>query len=110
MMKANTPRQKAILKALRMLLPLAPYSDFAPIMEAAKAKHMRTLAPRDCAFLAAIAHIRHRHTDYDMLLAGGYDLASARHFVLDDINAVLSDWGASHFVSGEEAELEPDDF
>jgi len=103
-MNANTPRQKAILKALRNHIPLAPYADFAPVFEAAKSKHMRNLAPRDCAFLASVAHIRHEHTDYDALLNEGYDLASARHFVLEDINELLSLWGASHFVDGSETD------
>ncbi|MEL6946465.1 MAG: DUF2293 domain-containing protein [Pseudomonadota bacterium] len=100
-MKATTPRQKAIQKALRALIPHASYGDFAPIFEAAKAKHMRSLAPRDCAFLATVAYIRHQYTDYDDLLREGYDQDSARHFVLDDTNAVLSDWGATHFVTGD---------
>lgn len=107
-MQAKTPRQKAILKALRSHIPLAPYADFAPVFEVAKSKHMRTLSPRDCAFLASVAYIRHEHTDYDALLSEGYDLASARHFVLDDINEVLSLWGASHFVDGSETDPSDD--
>lgn len=97
------------MKALRSHIPLAPYADFAPVFEAAKSKHMRTLAPRDCAFLASVAYIRHEHTDYDSLLSEGYDLASARHFVLEDINEVLSLWGASHFVDGSETDLAEED-
>ena len=93
-MKANTPRQKAIHKALRELIPHAPYADFEPIALAARAKHMRDLLPVNGAFLATIAHIRHRYTDYDDLRDEGYEHDSARHFVAEDINEKLQEWGA----------------
>ena len=101
-MKATTGRQKAVLDALRTLIPLAPMADFEPIVAATRARHLRTLAPRDAAFLITVAHIRHRHTEYDALLEEGYDTESARHFVLDDINATLRDWGSPR-------QLSPDD-
>ena len=93
-MRATTPRQKAIHKALSDLIPLAPYADFAPIAEAARSKHMSSLAPRDGAFLATVAHIRHMHTDYDALRDDGYDHDSARFFVADDIDDKLREWEA----------------
>jgi hypothetical protein len=92
--KATTPRQKAIHKAMRNLIPHAPYADFAPIAEAARGKHMRDLAPVDAAFLATVAHIRHVHTPYDELRDDGYDHDSARFFVADRIDEVLLGWGA----------------
>ena len=46
--------------------------------------------------------MRHEHTDYDDLLAEGYDAESARHFVLDDMNEVLTGWGATKLVEGDE--------
>ena len=82
-------------KALRDLVPLVTYADSVPILEATRRPHMRTLAPVDAVFLATVAHIRHAHTDYDELLEQGYDHDSARHFVTDEIDAVLRDWGAS---------------
>ena len=93
-MKANTPRQKAIHKALRALIPLVPYGDFVAIAEAARGARMRDLSPVDGAFLATVAHIRHRMTDYDSLLAEGYDQDSARFFVADTIDDRLREWGA----------------
>jgi len=100
--KASTPRQKAVLKALRELVPLAPYADFEPIAMAIRSPHMRTLAPKDAAWLATIAHIRHNHTEYDQLRNEGYDHDSARFFIFDEINFVLSDWGATRFLSDED--------
>ena len=37
------------------------------------------------------------------LRARGYDVDSARYFVLDDINAVLAEWGSPRRVSEEAA-------
>ncbi len=101
-LKANTPRQKAIQKALRELIPLAPYADFEPINIAARAKHMRDLLPVNGAFLATVAHIRHRYTDYDELRDEGYDHDSARFFVVDTINEKLQEWGASRGLESNE--------
>ena len=37
--------------------------------------------------------MRHALTDYDDLLAQGYDQDSARYFVAADMEAVLGEWG-----------------
>lgn len=103
-MRPQTDRQRAIRKALASLIPRAPYADFAAIYERARGRRLRALRPGDAAFLALAAHVRHEHTDYDDLLAEGYDAESARHFVLDDMNAVLTAWGATKLVDGSEAE------
>ncbi len=94
----NSPRQRAIKDAMRILVPDAPFSDFNAIFEHAKSPHMRELSPVDAVWLAAISHIRHRHTDYDKLRDNDYDVASARHFVLDEINDVLFDWGSDRLL------------
>ncbi|MEE9374952.1 MAG: DUF2293 domain-containing protein [Rhizobiaceae bacterium] len=93
-MKANTPRQKSIHKAIKELVPHAPLADFEPIAEAARSKHMRDLLPVNGVFLATIAHIRHHYTDYDDLRDEGYDHDSARFFVHNAINEKLTDWGS----------------
>ena len=46
--------------------------------------------------------MRHVHTDYDALLADGYDRDAARFFVVDRINEVLTGWRATRL-------LDPDD-
>ena len=100
-LKANTPRQKAIHKALRELAPHAPYADFEPIVTAARGKHMRDLSPVNGVFLATIAYIRHTYTDYDDLRDEGYDHDSARFFVADAINEKLEEWGSPRRLEGD---------
>lgn len=101
-MRATTVRQKAIHKALREIIPHAPYADFEPIAFAARARHMRDLLPVNSAFLATVAHIRHRYTDYDELRDEGYDKDSARFFVAEEINEVLREWGCRRTLEPEE--------
>jgi hypothetical protein len=97
-----TSRQIALGKALTALLPLAPYADTEKIRAEAGARHLKTLPPPIAVWLAAIAHIRHEHTDYENLLAEGYDRESARFFVIEQTNAVLTRWRATRL-------LDPDD-
>lgn len=94
-----TKKQKLQMEVLRKLIPLAPYLDFHTVYEAMRAHHMNNLEIPAAAHLAAIAHIRHQHTEYDDLRNEGYDHDSARHFVLNAINEVLQDWGSSHQLS-----------
>ena len=68
----------------------------------AGALHMKTLPPTIAVWLATVAHVRHLHTDYEKLLAEGYDRDSARFFVVDQINEVLTRWRATRL-------LDPDD-
>ena len=97
-MIGNTNRRRAIAKALTTLLPLAPYSDIEAIRTDALGKHMKTLPPSVATWLATVAHVRHQHTDYDHLLAEGYDRDSARFFVLHRINEVLTTWRATRLL------------
>ena len=41
----------------------------------------------------------------DVLLEDGYDRDAARFFVVDDINAVLSDWGSHKRVTSDEEDV-----
>ncbi len=102
MKTGSVRRRKAIAEALTLLLPAAPYSDIEPIRAEAGSRHMRELPPSIAVWLAAVAHIRHRHTDYDALLAEGYDRDSARFFVVARTNEVLTSWRATRL-------LDPDD-
>ncbi|MCQ8783940.1 DUF2293 domain-containing protein [Mangrovibrevibacter kandeliae] len=97
-----TERQKAIARALTLTIPRAPFADAEPIRQAAGARHLRHLPPPTALWLAAVAHIRHVHTDYDTLMDDGYGRDAARFFVLDAINAVLDAWGATRHVDGSE--------
>jgi hypothetical protein len=100
--KPATRRQREIAKAVTALIPMAPFSDAEPIREMAYARKMRELPPSIAVWLATITHIRHNLTDYDQLLAEGYDRDAARFFVVDAINEVLTTWRATRL-------LDPDD-
>ena len=100
-MSTKTSRQRAVAKALTLLLPMAPYSDIDAIRAVAGGRRMRDLPTAIAVWLAAVAHIRHVHTDYDDLLESGYDRDSARHFTVDPINEKLTEWRATRL-------LEPD--
>lgn len=100
-----TQRQKALAKALTTLLPWAPYSDTEVIRTEANAVHMKTLPPSVAIWLATVAHVRHQHTDYDRLLDEGYDRDSARFFVIDKINEVLTRWRATRLLDPDDDDL-----
>jgi hypothetical protein len=102
---AGTNRQRAIAKALTVLLPLAPYIDAEKIRADAYAPHMKTLPPSIAVWLAATAHIRHVHTEYEKLLGVGYDRDSARFFVIGAINEVLTRWRATRLLDADDDEI-----
>ncbi|ALK08177.1 DUF2293 domain-containing protein [Blastochloris viridis] len=98
-MTAGTKRQRTLRKALRELLPLVPLADAEAIFQRAlSAPGLRGLPPTIAVWLAATSHIRHRYTDYDALLADGYDRDAARYFVADPTNETLTTWGATRLV------------
>lgn len=100
--KPSTNRQRAIAKALTALLPMAPYSDIEKIREMASARDMRELPPSIAVWLATITYVRHEHSSYDSLLAEGYDRDSARFFVIDEINEVLTRWRATRLLEADD--------
>ena len=101
-----TERQKLIAKNITWLIPRVPYLDAEAIREAAGSRHMRSLTPASAVWLATIAQIRHQHTEYDELRDEGYEKDEARFFVLDAVNAVLDNWGATRQLVSEPDELE----
>ena len=100
-MNGTTGRKRAIAKALTVLLPMAPYADIEAIRQAASARDMRELPPSIAVWLATIAYVRHVHSDYDRLLAEGYDRDAARFFVVDEINETLTRWRATRLLSAD---------
>lgn len=102
--RASTNRQRAIAKALTALLPLAPYADTEKIREMASQRDMRELPASIAVWIATVTHVRHEHSGYDALLAEGYDRDSARFFVIDDINDVLTRWRATRLLEAEDGE------
>lgn len=103
-MSAPTGRRRAIAKALTALLPMAPYADMEKIRTEAGSVHMKTLPPSIAVWLATVAHVRHVYTDYEKLLAEGYDRDSARFFVIDQTNDVLTRWRATRLLDADDEE------
>ena len=58
--------------------------------------------PEEAAWLSLTAYVRHALTEYDDLLAQGYDQDSARYFVADEIREVLAGWGVRRTLGGDE--------
>lgn len=97
-------RRRDIEDALRGIAPRIPdHERMAVVDHALDSRGLAKAKPPTAAWLSLVAYVRHVHTDYDVLLRDeGYDPDSARFFVLDEINAVLRDWGCRREVSGEE--------
>ncbi|MCJ2011568.1 DUF2293 domain-containing protein [Methylobacterium sp. J-076] len=102
--EAIPDRKSAVAGALARLAPRLPAFEAGAVLDRALASAgLRRAAPATAARLALISYARHVFTDYDALLADGYDRESARHFVLDALNETLAAWGAEP-VPEEEAE------
>jgi hypothetical protein len=83
-----------VAEALRRLAPRIPaFESGAVVDHALDSTGLRTATPETAAWLSLVAYVRHALTDYDELLAEGYDHDSARHFVVDEMQAVLAEWG-----------------
>jgi hypothetical protein len=105
-MTLSTKKRREIARALTLLIPGAPFIDAEPIREIAAKRKFKSLPVSTAIWLAAVAHIRHVHTEYDALLDEGYERDAARHFVLEDINAKLTEWRATRLIDPAE-EVEP---
>ncbi|MFH6782781.1 MULTISPECIES: DUF2293 domain-containing protein [Methylobacterium] len=99
---APPTRRDAVEAALSRLAPRVPDFEAEAIVDRALASTgLRGAAPETAAWLGMVSYARHVFTEYDSLLGEGYDQDSARHFVLDDLNAVLSDWGVRRRIGQE---------
>ena len=87
--------RRALLEAaLRRLAPkISPHELGAVIDHALDSPGLHGAAPDTAAWLSLVAYVRHIFTDYDELLAQGYDRDSARHFVAEQMTEVLREWG-----------------
>ncbi|GAA0576516.1 DUF2293 domain-containing protein [Caenispirillum bisanense] len=96
-------RREAIGRALDALAPRLPRHERTAVLDhALDSPGLRKAAPQTAAWLSLVAYARHVFTEYDALLADGYDADSARFFVLAELNAVLADWGVRREVGGED--------
>ncbi len=98
---APTRRNEVLRKTLRSVAPLIPYADSEPVLERAAKLAREELSPGAALWLALVSHVRHRHTEYDALLAEGYDRDAARHFVVEETEAVLRAWGCARGLAVE---------
>jgi len=97
------PSRSAIAAALRHLAPHLPAHEFAAVVDhAMDSPGLRVASPENAAWLSLVAYARHALTDYDALLAQGYDRDSARFFVADELAALLSGWGVRRPLGGED--------
>ena len=89
--------------ALRRLAPRIPAYEFAAVVDhAVDSPGLKPASPETAAWLSLVAYVRHVFTDYDELLVQDYDQDSARHFVADEIAAVLNDWGVRRRLSADD--------
>ena len=89
--------------ALRRLAPRIPPHEFGAIVDhALDSRGLRVAAPEAAAWLALVSYVRHTLTEYDALLEQGYDVESARHFVLAEMDEVLKDWGVRRTLSSDD--------
>ncbi|WP_457089819.1 DUF2293 domain-containing protein [Microvirga sp. P5_D2] len=96
-------RREAIESAVRILAPRIPRHEFESVIDhALGSRGLHMASPEAASWLSITAYIRHRLTDYDSLLDEGYDVDSARFFVLEDMNAILEEWGSPRRIEAEE--------
>ena len=96
-------KRTVIEDALRRLAPGIPPHELGAVTDhALDSRGLRNATPETAAWLSLVAYVRHALTDYDDLLAQGYDQDSARYFVADAIRDVLASWGAKRTLGEEE--------
>lgn len=106
---SGTARQRDVRRALRALAPLIPLDEAQEVLARACRPALRALPPATALWLALSSHARHRHTEYDALLAEGYDRDAARFFVVEATNAALTGWGCARGVGDETHATAEDD-
>ena len=95
--------RSAVEAALRHLAPRIPAHEFGAVVDhVLDSPSLRNASPETAVWLSLVAYVRHALTEYDDLLAQGYDQASARFFVADAIRETLNAWGVRRPL-GEEA-------
>lgn len=90
-----SPSRRHLLEdALTRLAPALPAKDRQNVIEHALwSKGLRKAAPETAVWLALVSFLRHAYTDYDQLLADGYEVEEARYFCMSQIIQVLEGVG-----------------
>jgi hypothetical protein len=102
----STHRQRSIADGLTTLAPLMPFADAEHVRAHAARLTRQNLSLGAALWLALVARVRHAHTEYDALLADGYDRDSARFFTREPANAVLMRWGCRREIAESDDEAE----
>jgi hypothetical protein len=72
---------------------MPPHEFQAAVDHAMASKGLSQATAETAAWLSLVAYVRHTLTEYDDLLAQGYDHQSARFFVSAEIDSILKSWG-----------------
>ncbi|AVM74846.1 hypothetical protein MSR1_23620 [Magnetospirillum gryphiswaldense MSR-1] len=84
-----------------MLAPDIPAFDREAVLDLAEdSPGLRNGSPQAAAWLALTSHVRHRYSEYDQLLADGYDRDAARHFCAEAMTVTLREWGGAPTLVG----------
>lgn len=96
-------KRSDIEAALRRLAPKIPPHEFAAVIDHARdSPGLRVGSPENAAWLSLVAYVRHALTDYDDLLAQGYDQDSARFFIAEEMQAVMAEWGVKRKLGSQD--------
>ena len=96
-------RRSDIETALKRLAPKIPAHEFGAVVDhALDSRGLQQAAPEEAAWLSLVAYLRHVFTDYDGLRDQDYDEDSARFFVAEEIEAVLTRWGVRRRLATED--------
>ena len=99
-MEKDAHHVEAFARAIQAAYPECPTADAEAIAAHAclkcsgrvgRSAAARSFSP-EAITLAVAAHVRHRHSQYDQLLAQGWDRSDARHTVAGKVDAVLQLW------------------
>jgi hypothetical protein len=86
-------RRSDVHAALMRVAPRIPAFEAGAILDHAMTS--RGLAPASAetaAWLSLVAFVRHTMTDYDDLMAEGYDQSAARYLVAGEMARILEGW------------------
>jgi hypothetical protein len=100
-------RRADIEAALRRLAPKIPDHEFGAVVDhALDSRGLSRAAPEEAAWLSLVAYVRHTFTDYDELRDQDYDADSARFFVAQEIETVLTAWGVKRKLTTDDSAAE----
>jgi hypothetical protein len=96
-------RRSDVLAALRRLAPRVPAFEAGAIVDhAMTSRGLATASAETAAWLSLVAFVRHAMTEYDDLVADGYERSAARFFVVEEMTRILEGWGVSRPLSAED--------